>query len=55
MTEHHFPKTLPDGALDRAAGEALPDIPFDPVPRLRQALDIGLDLLRDGSPGRAHA
>ena len=35
VTDHHFPKTLPDGALDRA-GDALPDIPFDPVPRLRQ-------------------
>ena len=34
MTEHPFPKTLPEGAL-RAADADLPDIPFDPVPRLR--------------------
>ena len=36
MTEHPFPKTLPEGAL-RAADAALPDIPFDPVPRLLTA------------------
>ena len=36
MTEHHFPQTLPDGAFVPVGDEALPDIPFDPVPRLRQ-------------------
>ena len=35
MTQHDFPKTLPAGAL-ASAEEAMPDIPFDPVPRLRQ-------------------
>jgi hypothetical protein len=32
---HDFPDTLPPGAL-RGAGEDIPDIPFDPVPRLRR-------------------
>lgn len=35
MIQHDFPDTLPEGALDRGA-DALPDIPFDAVPRLRQ-------------------
>ena len=32
---HDFPDTLPRGAL-RSAADDIPEIPFDPVPRLRQ-------------------
>jgi hypothetical protein len=32
---HDFPDTLPPGALG-GASEAIPEIPFDPVPRLRR-------------------
>jgi hypothetical protein len=32
---HDFPETLPPGAL-RGAADDLPEIPFDPVPRLRR-------------------
>ena len=35
MTQHDFPKTLPAGALPPDEN-AMPVIPFDPVPRLRQ-------------------
>ncbi len=35
MTEHIFPKILPEGALNRAGDADLPVIPFDPVPRQR--------------------
>jgi len=35
MTQHDFPKTLPAGALP-PDDDAMPVMPFDPVPRLRQ-------------------